>query len=74
MGLEHKHPHCTGLWDQQGSGACMYWRAEQCDAIADHSIEVADAALQEKWPDTMLRQLANAGDWLRADEEENLAW
>ncbi len=52
MGLEHKHPHCTGLWDQQGSGAWVYWRREQCDAIADHSIEVGEAALQEKRPGT----------------------
>jgi hypothetical protein len=52
----------------------MYWRCEQCTAIADHSVEIAEAALREHQLGTTLQRLADAGDWLRADEEEDLEW
>jgi hypothetical protein len=52
----------------------MYWRCQQCNAIADHSVEIAEGALREHQLGTTLQRLADAGDWLRADEEEDLEW
>ncbi|MDQ3523716.1 MAG: hypothetical protein M3451_01520 [Chloroflexota bacterium] len=74
MKLQHTHPTCTGRWHQQSSSRWMYWRCEQCNAIADHSVEIAEAALREHQLGTTLQRLADAGDWLRANEEEDLEW
>lgn len=68
--LAHSRHDCTGLWKQQNSGACMYWECEQCGAIADHSIEAAEAALRENHLGVTLRQLATAGDYLNLPESE----
>ena len=71
--LSHKDPHCTGLWDQNiSSSEWMYWECGQCGAIADHSVEVSEAALREKQIGTTMQRLADAGEWLILDQAEDL--
>lgn len=70
--MEHKDADCTGLWSQRTSGEWMYWECGGCGAIADHSVEVAEAALREKQIGTTMQRLADAGEWLIVDQTEDL--
>ncbi len=74
MSLTHHHPDCTGRWDQELIAGRLYWRCESCRAIGYHADVVAEAAIQENQLGTTLRQLADAGEWLILDAEEDLGW
>lgn len=74
MSLENNHADCTGRWKQELIASRLYWRCENCLVIAYHSDAVAEAALQENQIDSTLRQLADAGAWLRLNGEEERDW
>jgi hypothetical protein len=69
MSLEHKERDCCGLWKQQLISGRLYWRCQDCQAIAYHSDVVAEAAIRENQLVTH-RQLSNAGDYLNLSESE----
>jgi len=70
MTLDHNDRDCCGLWKQQLISGRLYWRCQDCRAIAYHCDTVAEAAIRENQLGVTLRQLSNAGDYLNLSESE----
>jgi predicted secreted protein len=75
MTLDHNDRDCCGLWKQQLISGRLYWRCQDCQAIAYHCDAVAEAAIRENQFGVTLRQLSNAGDyWNLPTNEESGHW
>lgn len=59
--LAHKHPDCTGLWDQKLITGQLYGRCYRCGAIRYHSGATAEAAIQENVHGGVLVRLSEDG-------------
>jgi hypothetical protein len=74
VSLHHNQPNYSGRWEPAWVGDQLYWRCERCLGIGHHSDATARAALQENKLGMALQQLADAGEWLILDAEEDLGW
>lgn len=70
MTLHHNERDCCGGWAQQLISGCLYWRCQDCQAIAYPSDAVGEAAIRENQLEATLRQLSNAGGYLNLSESE----
>ncbi len=70
MNLDHDERDCCGLWRQQLISGRLYWRCQNCEAIAHGSTDAAETALRVNQLGVTLRQLSDAGDFLNLSESE----